>query len=186
MARNIELKARCEDLDVAGAAAVRVGAVLTRSELQRDTYFDTTSGRLKLRECWNLASGTGPIDFTCPDDPPARAELIWYHRRDEAVARGSDYTIVHVMESGALRGMLAGSLGVVSEVVKRRTLYMLDNVRIHLDAVRGLGTFIEFEAVMSPGRTDEAERAKVERLQAEFRIAPSDILSGSYSDMLQA
>ena len=182
MARNIEMKARCEDLGAAKATAVRIGAVLTREELQRDTYFTASSGRLKLRECWAAVTS----DLTCPDTPPSRAELIWYHRRDEAVARGSDYTIVHVTESGALREMLAGSLGVVSEVVKRRTLYMLDNVRIHLDAVRGLGTFIEFEAAMSPGRTDEAERAKVERLQAEFKTAPSDIFSGSYSDMLQA
>jgi len=33
-------------------------------------------------------------------------------------------------------------------VSKRREIYLWHNVRIHLDAVTGLGSFVEFEAVL--------------------------------------
>src|SRR5438477_132463 len=75
--RNIELKARWENLEAARRAAKEIGAGYVGILEQRDTYFAVPHGRLKLREI----AGRG-------------AELIGYARGDRAAARGSDYWIV--------------------------------------------------------------------------------------------
>lgn len=182
MARNIELKGRYTDLSSAKAVAESLGAILHASETQRDTYFRASAGRLKLRERWpDPASGFSGGDR---DTASPAAELIWYHRSDEPTARGSDYTRTPVGDADGLRTTLAGALGVIVEVSKHRTVYLLDNVRIHFDNVRGLGTFLEFEAVMDATRTEPAEHQKLVDLQRAFHITPTDVLSHSYSDML--
>ena len=60
MPRNIEIKARVDDLD---ALAARVAAIATSGPTaiaQDDTFFPCPAGRLKLRE---LADGTGQLIF---------------------------------------------------------------------------------------------------------------------------
>src|SRR6266568_3430237 len=99
--RNIELKARCPDLDRARAASRTLGATFDRAMRQVDTYFRVAHGRLKLRE----------IDQN-------RAELIWYQRPDSIGYRGSDYTIVPAPDPGALKAALAAACGLRGEVRK--------------------------------------------------------------------
>jgi predicted adenylyl cyclase CyaB len=134
---------------------------------QRDTYFIALQGRLKLRE---TADG--------------KAELIAYTRGDAATVRGSDYQLVNVADAGAMRAALATALGVRGEVVKRRELWMWRGVRIHLDEVNGLGTFVEFEAVMEAGESDEVGYQKVAALREALGIADGDLVGVSYSDLL--
>lgn len=167
MGRNIELKARCADLRAARRAAELLGAHFAGVLEQRDTYFVTTLGRLKLRE----TSGRG-------------TELIGYARDDAAAVRGSDYHIVPVPDAAALRAALASTLGVRGVVAKRRELWMWEGVRIHLDEVEGLGTFVEFEAVMSPGEADEEGHRKVRVLREALKIGDADLVGVSYSDLL--
>lgn len=47
---NIEIKARCEDLSKAREIANRLQAKPLRLIRQIDTYFNTSRGRMKLRE----------------------------------------------------------------------------------------------------------------------------------------
>jgi predicted adenylyl cyclase CyaB len=166
MRRNMELKVRLADL----AAARRVAESLATSRLgllrQIDTYFTCATGRLKLREIDGHA-----------------AELIWYARPDEAAPKGSDYLIVPVADPGALKAALAGALGVRAVVDKRREVYLVDNVRIHLDDVAGLGSFLEFEAVLDPGVSDSQGREQLARLSAAFGLKAGDLLAGSYGDL---
>ena len=67
-------------------------------------------------------------------------------------------------------------------VEKRRRLLLLEDVRIHLDEVRGLGSHVELEAVSRSDPSVEHER--VERLRAELGIEDGALLSSSYSDQL--
>ena len=69
-------------------------------------------------------------------------------------------------------------------VEKRRRLLVWDGVRIHLDEVEGLGSFLELEAVAGPDSDLEPERAKVERLRAELGIEDDARAPSSYSDLL--
>jgi predicted adenylyl cyclase CyaB len=72
-------------------------------------------------------------------------------------------------------------------VSKRRHLFLWEGVRIHLDEVEGLGTFIEFEAVVESGSGAEAiaeAHEKVARLRSHLAIEDSALVPVSYADLL--
>ena len=164
--RNIELKARCPDLARAAAAAKDIGATRAGELRQCDTYFHVPTGRLKLRET---------------DGKPA--ELIAYARADSPEFRDSRYHLVPAPDPAALKTALASVLGVRGEVRKVRELWMYHNVRIHLDAVAGLGTFTEFEAVISSAADEAASQERLETLTSALGIGDDDRISVSYSDL---
>lgn len=164
--RNIELKARIADLSVARATAERLATQYVGVELQVDTYFVSAVGRLKLREI---------------DDRVA--QLVAYERPNHPDAKGSDYYLVSVAEPAALKQALTAALGLRGVVRKRREIFLVDNVRIHLDEVDGLGTFLEFEAVLGPNIDDRRGQEQVAELREAFGIRSGDLLEGSYADM---
>jgi homotetrameric cytidine deaminase len=165
--RNVEFKAR--DADPAGtlAAAVAAGATDEGVLHQVDTYFNVPSGRLKLRE-----------------QEPGGAWLIPYARADAAEARVSSYDLVAVDAPSSMKEALAGVLGVEVVVSKRRRLLLLDNVRVHLDEVEGLGTFVEFEAVVGDDGDLDAEHARVAALRETLGIAADAIVAEGYAQLL--
>jgi homotetrameric cytidine deaminase len=57
-------------------------------------------------------------------------------------------------------------------------------VRIHLDEVDGLGSFVEFEAVLPAAGDLATAQAKVERLRAELGISDEALVSAGYADLL--
>jgi adenylate cyclase, class 2 len=168
--RNVELKATDPDPERTLARALGLPGVADHGVLrQRDTYFSVPRGRLKLRE-----------------ETPGAAHLIAYLRPDEAAVRVSEYRLAPVPDVAALREALAVSLGIHVVVEKARRLLLFDGVRIHLDTVAGLGSYVELEAVAPPGSDLSAERAKVARLRAELEIDDLALREGSYADALLA
>jgi|SRR5215218_5054638 len=165
--RNLELKARDPDPARSLEVAVALGADDRGVIGQRDTYFSRARGRLKLRE-----------------QEPGGAELIAYERADAADARASDYRIVAVPNAGSLREALDAALGTLVVVMKRRRLLIWEGVRIHLDAVEGLGDYLELEAVAAPESDLMSERRKLDRLRAHIAIDDAALVAGSYSDLL--
>jgi adenylate cyclase class IV len=70
-------------------------------------------------------------------------------------------------------------------VKKSREIYFIDNVKFHLDNVAPLGTFAEIEAIDKTGTLGaEHLRKQCEHYLQLLHIAPGDLLSHSYSDML--
>lgn len=137
--------------------------------VQRDTYFETARGRLKLRE-----------------EAGADAHLIAYERPDLPGHKESQYRIVRVDDPTELREALSAVLGISVVVSKTRRLFVLTGIRIHLDRVDDLGDFIEFEGVVS-GNGDPGRFAPLlADLRQSFGIKESDLLRGSYSDLLLA
>jgi homotetrameric cytidine deaminase len=167
--RNVELKAHDPDPDRTLERALAAGAADRGIVLQRDTYFAVPRGRLKLRE-----------------EEPGGATLIAYERPDEPTERVSDYRLVPVEQPAALRDALAAANGVDVVVDKRRRLLLWETVRIHLDAVDGLGSFLELEAVAQPGSDLARERAQVARLREALEIRDEALLEGSYADAVMA
>jgi len=176
--RNVELKARCADVEATASRALAAGAMPTAILHQRDTYFAAPRGRLKLREerrePW--PGYPGEDDLT--------AELIHYERADEAVARESAYDLLPVDDPATVRATLDERLGTTVDVLKTRGLLLWRGVRIHLDDVDGLGTFVELEAVVGPAG-DEAECARrVAELRVALGIEDEDLESAGYAALL--
>jgi homotetrameric cytidine deaminase len=165
--RNIEIKARDPDPARTLELALGLGASDEGVIAQRDTYFTRARGRLKLRE-----------------QEPGEDELIEYRRVDEPGARASSYRRVPVRDAAKLREALDAALGTLVVVTKQRRLLLLGNVRIHLDALEGLGSFIELEAVAAPDSDLAAEHDQVDRLREQLEIGDDALLGDSYSDLL--
>jgi predicted adenylyl cyclase CyaB len=83
----------------------------------------------------------------------------------------------------SVRAILACVLEVLAGVDKRREIYFVGKVKIHLDRVRGLGKFVEVEAISRTGEVRKI-RAQARKFQELFAIANSDIVPVSYSDMV--
>jgi adenylate cyclase class IV len=165
--KNIELKARCGDLAETARRALAAGAVRAGVLEQADTYFHVPNGRLKLRETVGKP-----------------AELIWYARANDPAVRDSNYYLIPTPDPEVTRVALGQALGVRGRVVKRRELLMYHNVRIHLDEVNGLGTFLEFEAVISPDAAEAISLERLATLTAALGVRDEDRIARSYSDLL--
>ena len=167
MARNIEIKARVDDIDALLARTVTVAGAAPELIEQDDTFFRVASGRLKLRR---LAGGS--------------AELIQYERPDAAAAKASDYVRVPVADADALHAALERACGVLGRVRKRRWLVLVGQTRVHLDRVDGLGTFMELEVVLRAGQSDAEGVAIAEALMQALGLAGAERIAGAYPDLL--
>ncbi|MHC4991018.1 MAG: class IV adenylate cyclase [Planctomycetota bacterium] len=163
--RNFEFKAELRDLGAARRQCEVVGAERVGLMRQTDEYFRMADGRLKRR--------------TSPGEP---TEWILYDRFDSVVPRPSDYE--RLSEQQARRRWGSLSLRPWVTVSKTRELWMLDNVRIHLDQVDGLGRFIEFEAVVSASHDDETCEQAVHHLRRVFEPWMGEPIAVSYADLV--
>jgi adenylate cyclase, class 2 len=164
---NAEFKARCTDLNAAARRAREAGARRVTRVRQIDTYFAVSGGRLKLRE-----SGD-------------RAQLVWYFRADTLRSKRSDVLLMPVAEASGAKNLLARQFGVRVVVDKVRRVYLKQNVRVHLDQVRGLGAFVEIEAVGEPREFPRLKR-QAEEMASALGLSSDDLVGGSYSDLLLA
>ena len=170
MPANVEIKARIDSV----AALLPLARALSddaHPQLihQDDTFFDVPHGRLKLRV---FGDGSG--------------ELIHYHRRDADGPKLSDYVLAPVPEPESLREALTGACGLLGRVRKERILVLVGATRIHLDRVQGLGDFLELEVTLRDGQTEADGSLIAHGLMAQLGIAPSQLLSGAYLDLLRA
>jgi adenylate cyclase class IV len=182
MPRNIEIKARVDDL---ASVEARAGAIATHGPedlLQDDTFFASAHGRLKLRE---LGDGRG--------------ELIHYARKLVSETNlplggdggnstltpifSSEYLISPTTAPGALRESLARAIGITGRVRKRRRLYLVDRTRIHLDRVEGLGTFVELEVVLREGESESSGEAVARGLMDQLGIGGAQLVRAAYVDL---
>jgi adenylate cyclase class 2 len=165
--RNVECKARDPDPARSLRACEALGAEDRGEILQRDTYFEVRHGGLKLRE-----------------ERPGKPHLIQFERAREAQQRESRYRIVEIDDARVLRAALTAALGTRGEVVKRRRLFLWRGVRIHLDEVERLGTFIELEAVAPADSDLTDEHRLVVELRAALDITDERLVALGYAEQL--
>lgn len=162
---NYEFKARLKNESHVRAALKRLRARRIGTDRQVDTYFRVPRGRLKIRE--------GKIENA----------LVYYERSNAARARRSRIELMHLPRRNSIRAILTAALGVLTVVDKRREIYFVGNVKVHLDRVRGLGKFVEVEAI-SRGAGLSKVRQQALQFQKLFGIAGEDIVPQSYSDLV--
>lgn len=167
--RNVELKVRVPSVDPIRAALERheVGCVDTLE--QEDTYFAGT------REGWRLKLRV----------MPSGAELIAYARPNLDAVRISNYTRTPIDDPSALRAALGEALGVWVVVRKIRDLHLWNDTRVHVDQVKGLGTFVELETVLGPALGEAEGRAQCDAVAKALGIDALPALAGSYANLLQ-
>lgn len=166
MPRNIETKLRSDDLAAIRERALLAGATYQGALFQNDTFFRAATGRLKLREIKDKT-----------------AELIAYSRDNAAGVKSSDYVVTPVTDVPSMLAALEAACGKTHFVRKRRDLLLWRNVRIHLDRVDGLGSFVELESVV--GDVDEpTARANLEELLALLGLSDVMALDVAYADLL--
>lgn len=167
MPRNVEIKARLRDPDAVAAVAAELADGPVAVLEQHDIFYRSDEGRLKLRRF-----------------PDGRGELIAYSRPDQPGPKTSRYAIHRTDDGDGLAATLAAGLAPIGEVIKTRRLYLVGRTRVHLDAVDGLGSFLELEVVLDEGEGVAAGEAEAQRLLAALGVAHGDLVAGAYVDLL--
>ncbi len=174
--RLVELKAKVTDLDAVRRRLSRVDARRIGSFRQIDTYFDVPEGRLKLREV----------------ERSNMAKLVYYERRNVAGPKRSDVFILEIQEPRAIKNLLQKILKTKVVVDKTREMFRCQGatfgsrqryVQIHLDDVKRLGAFVEFEMLSSEG-TENGDRQILKNLMNILGIKTSQLQRFSYSDLM--
>ena len=166
---NIEIKAKCNNPGFIREYLKNNHAEFKGTDRQTDTYFNVSHGRLKLRE--------GNIENN----------LIYYERNDETGAKESNFQLVNINDPDGLKEVLAKSSGIKVIVKKKREIYFIKNVKIHIDDVSGLGSFVEIEASnLYADISKEKLQEQCNFYLKEFKISNEDLIAVSYSDMLLA
>jgi adenylate cyclase class IV len=168
MPANIEIKARVQNFAELRRRAEALNDNPPQVIPQEDTFFNTTRGRLKLRQ---LA--------------PDRGQLVYYERKDGSGPKRSNYYISDTSDPEGLKNTLSLALGVRGVVRKTRTLFLVGQTRVHLDQVEGLGDFMELEVVLRPEQTDGDGQDIARELMTRLGVAEADLLEGAYMDMLE-
>jgi adenylate cyclase class IV len=168
VSRNIEIKARVDDLGVVRMRALALTSGAPQRIDQLDTFFTVARGRLKVRA---FADGSG--------------ELIAYERANERGPKQSAYTRAECRDAAALCEALARVLPVRGVVAKHREVFLVGRTRIHLDAVESLGWFVELEVVLADDESVEAGQHDAHELLELLGIPERDLIADAYIDLLE-
>jgi predicted adenylyl cyclase CyaB len=167
MPRNIKIKAKVHNVNHLRLLIEKIASTPVQLIFQEDTFFNSPSGRLKLR-------------IYAPD----RGELIYYHRPDQDGPKESEYIISPTTEPHSLKEVLTSASGVQGIIRKRRELYTIGQPRVHPDQVEGLGEFLELEFVFQKDQTDTEGTKTRGELMGKLGIEKKDLISCAYIDLL--
>ncbi len=168
--QTVEIKARCTGgHGLLREALLSHGAAFAGEFEQSDTFYNVRDGRLKLRRS---TAGSLLIAYRRPDQTGPKNALVDLHPTDDP---------------DSLDRALASVLGVRLVVEKTRALYTLDNIRFHLDRVKGLGDFVEIEVMGKRGMDS------IENLHSTCRkwleilgIKEAALVDRAYADLLES
>jgi adenylate cyclase class 2 len=118
MALNIKIKARSKDPASIKEMLASHQADFKGVDHQLDTYFNVPNGRIKFRE--------GNIENY----------LIHYDRPNRAGPKKSIYILYHPHPDSSLKQLLTQANGILIVVDKLRSIYLIDNVKSHVDEVK--------------------------------------------------
>ncbi len=164
----IEIKARCHNPEEIESILLNNNARYEGIDHQIDTYFNSESGRLKLRE--------GNIENS----------LIYYDRAERKGQKKSEVTLYKTTgDSKALKEVLSKTLGIKIVVRKTRKIFFIENVKFHIDQVKHIGSFVEIEANDISGKVAEEELKKqCDDFIRLLGLEEAEFLDQSYSDMI--
>ena len=163
----VELKAKIDNIDKVREKILKLNAEFIGKFHQIDTYFNVPKGRLKLREV----------------EGKPYAQLIYYERENIAAPKKSEVFILEISNPEEFKEKTEKILGVKSVVDKVREVYVYRETKIHLDSVKRLGCFIEFEKETLESEIEET-RSFLEKLMKKLEIRWENLIESSYGELI--
>lgn len=163
MPLNLELKVKMNSFRKTAKLLKEINAHFLKTLNQKDIYYKTTGGLLKLR----IENG--------------EQSIIKYLRDEKGKDRFSDYEFIS-FESGDAEKFFKNIFNIEAVVQKKRLLFIYDNTRIHLDTVKGLGKFLELETLVLKGKNDAKKRFAFVKKALELETLPG--FKKSYRDLI--
>ena len=139
MPTNLELKIKLTSFSEVEKHLREINSTLIATLVQKDVYYKSNSGLLKLR----IENGNQSI--------------IKYMRNEKSKNRFSNFEVLH-FSNGNAEKFFGELLKIETVVQKKRILYMYNNTRVHLDNVKNLGLFLELETLVLFGKRDAKKR----------------------------
>jgi predicted adenylyl cyclase CyaB len=168
--RMVELKARTKDHEKLRKKLSELGSKHVGTFHQIDVYFEVPEGRLKLRE----VEGSN------------NAELIYYERENIAGPKQDEAFLLKVQDADDLKVILKRILKQRVVIEKEREIYSHEATQIHLDTVKTLGKFIEFERQTTDQiKMVQKDQKVLEELMKKLEIPETNLETHSYSDLAQ-
>ncbi|XP_015187631.1 PREDICTED: uncharacterized protein LOC107072322 [Polistes dominula] len=167
--RNVEIKTKIND----SKTFIEKLEKITDTEMivikQLDTFFESKTGRLKLRR---FEDATG--------------ELIYYERPDTTGPKLSDYKKIDLNAKTYedMNKILSVTNGIIGTVKKTRRLYTIDQTRIHVDDVHDLGSFLELEVILKDNQDVDYGTKVAENIMKNLNIDATNLISIAYIDLL--
>ena len=160
---NLELKVKIDSHNDVKRILKNIKAEFIKTLDQKDIYYKTGNGLLKLR----IENG--------------KQSIIKYLRNEKEKDRFSNYEVLH-FSSGDPEKFFKDLFLIETVVEKKRNLFMYDNTRVHLDDVKGLGTFLELETLVINGKVDAKKRFKT--IVGLLKLSKYNEIRKSYRDLM--
>jgi len=160
---NLELKISVTSHQSLKEILEQIGAENRGILKQKDVYYSTPNGLLKLR-----------IENK-------NESLIFYNRNEKDKNRWSDFEVLEFAK-GKGEKFFNNLFDVEVIVKKERELFYYDDTRIHLDTVKSLGKFLELETLVINGKVDAKKR--FEKIISLLKLDESKQIRKSYRDLL--
>jgi len=160
--RNLEIKLQLSEIPE-HVSNIVPAAILA----QTDTYYSVPNGRLKIRE-----------------EEGQESYAIFYQRPNEKDATISTYHTYPVADVGKFLEVFGGVLHEEVVVRKIRKLHTVENARVHIDNVAGLGFFFEVEVVISNDREEQAAESLLKYVLSLFGVEHEKRVKCGYRELL--
>lgn len=160
---NLELKVKVASHLKLKKLLSKIRAVRGGTLNQKDIYYKTNGGLLKLR----VENGN--------------ESLIYYEREEKKSNRWSNYNYITFKDNGS-RKFFDKIFKREIIVQKKRVLFYYDNTRVHLDTVKSLGKFLELETLVVNGKADAKKR--FDKIVKLLELDDSEGIRKSYMDLL--
>lgn len=160
---NLELKVKLKSFYKVKKKLKDINAKNIKLLNQKDVYYKSKGKLLKLR----IENGE---------------ESLIKYTRDEKGTRFSNYEVLYFAK-GKGEKFFGDIFPIEAVVEKKRQLFMYDNTRVHLDAVKGLGYFLELETLVINGKADAKKRFNfiVDALELDLNMQ----IRKSYRDLIK-
>jgi len=165
----VELKAKVGSLKPFREKLESLNAEYVGTFHQVDTYYEVPQGRLKIRET----------------EGESGAQLVYYERPDVQGPKQSHVFIVELTKPQFMKKFLKSVLRTKAVVDKQRAIYHVVETQVHLDTVKNLGTYVEFEKRIE--NTPEAIKKAHENLEILMQtlsVKKETLQKGSYCDLV--